>query len=71
MEVKKKKEKTDQREAEAFLEVVSWFRRQNPERRVSAGFLSLGGFTRTASALLREQGVGTATVLNHVRTEWS
>ena len=71
IEVKKRKEKSGTAELRPFLEVMAIFQQANPDREVHAGFLSLGGFTKDAMAMLTTHKVGTATALNHYRTEWS
>ena len=71
VEVKKQKVKTSLAAVVAFAEKVALFRKNHPEKVVSAGYLSLGGFTEEALKRCREQGIGTAERLNYCQTEWS
>ncbi len=71
IEIKKHKKKMGKASVEKFIIARDMFCKSHPDRTVLAGFLSLGGFTEEASALLAENNIGSAVALSHHQTEWS
>ncbi len=59
-EVKKTKERIGLRTVRDFHEKTGAYSKRFPDRKILPAFLSVGGFTRGAAKLCREQGIGTA-----------
>ncbi len=70
LEIKKRKEKISAKAVSSFSEKVELYRKQHPDYKLSAGILSLGGFSAEAKEICAANGIGTATALNHYQKEW-
>lgn len=65
VEVRKRQVKSNVNDVQDFQEKVTVYQAQHPEQMVSAGFLSLGGFTDDALAVCQTQGIMWSTTLHY------
>ena len=70
VEIKKTRVPSGEALIAKFASRVTFFVEQHPDKQVLSGFLSLGGFTKSALDLCQEQGMGTASSINYLHKQW-
>lgn len=71
IEIKNRQEVTTKPMVENFWEKVEVYRQLYPKQSLLPGFLSLGGFNEDALHFCQTQGIGTATEIVYLQTEWN
>jgi hypothetical protein len=65
VEVRKRQTKSNRQDVEDFQEKIAVYQGQNPQQKVLAGFLSLGGFTQEAQLMCEQSHIGWAETFSY------